>query len=523
MSLPKVVIVGRPNVGKSSLFNWLAGRRIAIVDDVSGVTRDRVSTLASIGDGLDARFFELVDTGGVGIVDRDDLSADVERQIDVAMHEAAVILFVVDVRDGRMPLDEEVANRLRYLKTPVILVINKADTEVLETRGDDDFYKLGRGKPVYVSVHQNRNKNQLLKLIADRLPDSDTFKPADEVMKIAVVGRPNTGKSTFINTLAHSERMIVSERPGTTRDSVDVRFELDGLPFVAIDTAGVKRKAKIRDDLEFYSIHRAERSIRRADVTLLFIDPTQGISKLDKQLADYIAKQYKPCIFVVNKWDLIATDPDADMRGSMTKFANGVQFAFRNMAYMPLAFITAKTGKNVKALLNLAQTMFKQANKRMGTSALNKVLRQAVEAHPPSSKERPPRIYYATQVGVAPPTIVLFVNSPGLFDATYQRYLLNVFREKLPFRDIPIKLYLRARTQSDPNSPRAIGDPTADTGPRLHDRSDEYDAHGHAPDNDEINALLSGDSDDEVEHRHRAGTARSPGDSGINELLSGID
>jgi GTP-binding protein len=519
MALPKVVIVGRPNVGKSSLFNWLAGRRIAIVDDISGVTRDRVSTLCAIGDGPDARFFELVDTGGVGIVDRDDLSKDVEHQIDLAMHEASVILFVVDVRDGRMPLDEEVANRLRYLNTPVILVINKADTDELETR-DDDFYKFGRGKPVYVSVHQNRNRNGLLKLIGERLPDVDTFKPADEVMKIAVVGRPNTGKSTFINTLAQADRMIVSERPGTTRDSVDVRFELDGMPFVAIDTAGVKRKAKIRDDLEFYSIHRAERSIRRADVTLLFLDPTQGISKLDKQLADYIAKQYKPCIFVLNKWDLIATDPDADMRGSMKKMADGVQHAFRNMAYMPLAFITAKTGKNVKALLNLAQSMFKQANRRIGTSALNKVLRQAVEAHPPSSRERTPKIYYATQVGVAPPTIVLFVNSPGLFEPTYQRYLLNVFREKLPFHDIPIKLYLRARSQSDPNAPRsAIGDPTADQGPRIDGGSDEFDAYGHAPDNDEINDLLSDTGHESFEHR----ASRSPGDSGLNELLAGID
>jgi GTPase len=491
MALPKVVIVGRPNVGKSSLFNWIAGRRIAIVDDVSGVTRDRVSTLASIGDGPEARFFELIDTGGVGIVDRDDLSDEVEHQIEIAMNDASVILFVVDVRDGRMPLDEEVASRLRYLTTPVILVINKADTEEFEQR-DDDYYKFGRGKPVYVSTHQNRNKNQLLKMIGERLPDTDTFKPADEVMKIAVVGRPNTGKSTFINTLAHSERMIVSERPGTTRDSVDVRFELDGLPFLAIDTAGVKRKAKIRDNLEFYSIHRAERSIRRADVTFLFIDPTQGISKLDKQLADYIAKQYKPCIFVINKWDLIATDPSADMRGSMTKLANGVQFAFRNMAYMPLAFITAKTGKNVKALLNLAQSMYKQANKRVGTSALNKILREAVEAHPPSSRERTPRIYYATQVGVAPPTVVLFVNSPPLFDATYQRYLLNVFREKLPYGDIPIKLYLRARSQTDPNAPRRDqSDPTDDIGSLLEsDEHEHYAAYGNAPDDSEINDLM---------------------------------
>ena len=491
MPLPKVVIVGRPNVGKSSLFNWIAERRIAIVDPTAGVTRDRISALASIGDGPEPHFFELVDTGGVGMVDRDDLSEDVDRQITVAMDEASLILFVVDVREGRMPLDEEVASRLRTIPTPVILVINKADTEQFEQR-EDDFYKLGRGKPVYVSVHQNRNKPQLLKLIDERLPNADTFKPADEVMKIAVVGRPNTGKSTFINMLAQAERMIVSERPGTTRDSVDVRFDLDGLPFVAIDTAGIKRKAKIKDSLEFYSIHRAERSIRRADVTLLFIDPTQGISKLDKQMADYISKQYKPCIFVVNKWDLIATDPTADMKGAMGKFANAIQFSFRNMAYMPLAFITAQTGRNVKALLNLSQSMFKQANKRVGTSALNKILRAAVEAHPPTSKEgRAARIYYATQVGVAPPTIVLFVNSPSLFDATYQRYLLNIFREQLPFHDIPIKLYLRARTQTDPNAPKKDeDDPTADMGSLVGEDGHRL-ASGLSAADREINELLS--------------------------------
>jgi GTP-binding protein len=475
MPLPKVVIVGRPNVGKSSLFNWIAGRRIAIVDPTAGVTRDRVSSLASLGDGPTARFFELIDTGGVGMVDRDDLSEDVDRQINIAMDEASLILFVVDAREGRMPLDEEVASRLRYLTTPIILVLNKADTEQLEQK-EYDFQKFGRGKPVYVSVQQNRNKNQLIKMIEDRLPDADSFKPADEVMKVAVVGRPNTGKSTFINTLAQAERMIVSERPGTTRDSVDVRFELDGLPFVAIDTAGVKRKAKIKDNLEFYSIHRAERSIRRADVSLLFLDPTQGISKLDKQMAEYIATEYKPCIFVVNKWDLIAADPEADMRGAMGKFAQAVQHAFRNMSYMPLAFITAQTGKNVKALLNLAQTMFKQANKRMSTSALNKVLRAAVQAHPPSSREsRAARIYYATQVDVAPPTIVLFVNSPSLFDPTYQRYLLNVFREQLPFHDVPIKLYLRARTQTDPNAPKRTRDSAINDGDKFEDGDDDFD------------------------------------------------
>ncbi len=254
------------------------------------------------------------------MVDRDDLSEHVDKQIDNAIAEADLILFVVDIRDELMPLDEEVASRLRYVHTPVILVMNKADTPEFDVRGAE-FYKLGRGKPIAVSTQQNRNKKALLKLIDEMLPSGDHDKPADEAMKIAVVGRPNTGKSTFINTLAHAERMIVSERPGTTRDSVDVRFELDGLPFLAIDTAGVKRKAKIRDNLDFYSIHRAERSIRRADVVFLFLDPTQGISRLDKQLADYIAKQYKPCIFVVNKWDLMLANTKADPNAGPTSGA----------------------------------------------------------------------------------------------------------------------------------------------------------------------------------------------------------
>ncbi len=491
MPLPKVVIVGRPNVGKSSLFNWLAGRRIAIVDDMSGVTRDRVSTLAQAGDEDDPKFFELMDTGGIGMVDRDDLSEDVDRQIETAIVEADLILFVVDVRDGVMPLDEEVASRLRYVqKTPVLLVVNKADTVDFDARGGD-FYKLGRGKAVYVSVHQHRNRKLLMSMIAERLPEEHSPRPSDEVMKVAVVGRPNTGKSTFINTLAHAERMIVSERPGTTRDSVDVRFELDGLPFVAIDTAGVKRKAKIRDNLDFYSFHRAERSIRRADVVLLFLDPIQGISRLDKQMADYIAKQYKPCIFTVNKWDLMANSGNPEH--GMGRYAVMVQHAFRGMGYMPLAFVTASTGRNVKALLNLSQSMFKQSSLRVGTGTLNRVVREAVEMHPPASQNnRHPRIYYATQVGTAPPTIVLFVNTPSLFDPTYQRYLLNVFREKLPFKDVPIKLYLRARTQSDPNAPSARDeDVYADAGSRADGRRSKAAPAGRTQLDREVNDLLA--------------------------------
>lgn len=490
MPLPRVVIVGRPNVGKSSLLNWIAGRRIAIVDDVAGVTRDRVTTLAEIPVGRHSRFVELIDTGGVGMVDRDDLSEHVERQIETALGEADVVVFVVDVRDGLMPLDEEVARRLRYVHAPIILALNKSDDPKFDDQGQD-FYKLGRGTPVPISTQQNRNKSDLLALIARHLPpEDDGSKVQTEAMKIAVVGRPNTGKSTFINTLAHAERMIVSEVPGTTRDSVDVRFELDGLPFIAIDTAGVRRKAKIRDDLDFYSIHRAERSVRRADVVFLFIDPTQGVTRLDKQLADYIAKQFKPCVIVINKWDLILTDLAGPARGETGRYATMVQHAFKGMAYAPIAFITAQTGKNVKALINLAQAMYKRSHRRIGTGVLNRILRDAVTAHaPPVRENRVPKIYFATQVGVAPPTIVLFVNRPGIFDPTYQRYLLNVFREQLPFGDVPIKLYLRARTQSDPSKSRRDDEEPPDITERPQNEGLDFDEL-----DDEINELL-GDVD----------------------------
>src|SRR5262249_36867244 len=313
VAIPVVAIVGRPNVGKSSLFNWLARRRIAIVDPTAGVTRDRVSALVKAGD----RFFELVDTGGLGVQDVDNLTSQIERQIETALDQASVILFVVDTRAGLNPLDEEVPRRLRYVTKPVVCVANKTDTPELEPQGAE-FYKLGRGKLVCVSARQTRGKKDLLELIHERLPppppptggggagEGGPDPELDVTMKLAIVGRRNTGKSTFINSLAQSERMIVSEVPGTTRDSVDVRFERDGKVFVAIDTAGVRRKGSISSDIEFYSLARAEPSIRRADVVLLFHDPLARVSKVDKQLAGYVLEQYKPAVFVVNKWDLAA-------------------------------------------------------------------------------------------------------------------------------------------------------------------------------------------------------------------------
>jgi GTPase len=440
MGIPQVVIVGRPNVGKSSLFNWLAGKRLAIVDPTAGVTRDRVSHLLD----FNGRFAELVDTGGMGIVDSDNLTEQVEDQIQVAVDSASVVLLVVDCRDGLTPLDQEVSKRLRYLTVPVLLVVNKTDSPVYDPQADE-FYRFGR-KIIRVSCKENRNRSELIDAIFQRLPEPTPEDPipTEPVMKLAIVGRRNVGKSTLVNTLAQGERMIVSEVPGTTRDSVDVRFELDGKAFMAIDTPGFRRTKSITTDVDFYSTHRAQRSIRRADVVLLFFDATQRISKVDKQLSDYIAQQYKPCMFVVNKWDLLADTMPTE------KWVAYLRDNFRTQWFAPIAFITGQTGKNVKAMLNHCQMLFRQSLQRVPTSQLNKQLRAAVDRNsPPAFQNRIPKIYYATQVAVQPPTVVLFCSDPKAISPQYQRYLLKVFREELDFGEVPVKLYLRQRDHGD--------------------------------------------------------------------------
>ncbi len=440
MPVPQVAIVGRPNVGKSSVFNWLCGRRIAIVDDMAGVTRDRVTHLIQVDD----RFFELIDTGGMGIADADNLTKDVEQQIEIALEVADVILFVVDTRTGILPLDEEVAKRLRYVDKPIICVANKTDAPSLDPQADE-FYRLGRGKLIRVSAQQNRNRDELLHMILERLPaEVDASELEEPIMKVAIVGRRNVGKSTFVNTLYHGERMIVSEIPGTTRDSVDVRFELDGKAFIAIDTPGVRRMRSVRTDVDFYGTHRAQRSIRRSDVTLMFFDATERISKVDKQLCKYIADNYKPCIFVVNKWDLLAGKVPTE------RWVRYLRDTFPTMWHVPIAFVTGQTGKNVKALLNHAQMLFRQSRERISTGELNRLIQSAVERHaPPLYKNRRPKIYYATQVSVQPPTIVMIANDPSAFSPDYRRYLMGVLRDQLSFGEVPIKLYLQRRSRSD--------------------------------------------------------------------------
>ncbi len=439
MPVPQVAIVGRPNVGKSSLFNWLARRRLAVVDDFEGVTRDRQNTLVEHNE----RFFELIDTGGMGVEDVDNLTDDVRNQIEVAIDSADVILLVVDIRAGLMPLDTMVAERLRTIQRPVILVVNKADHPNLDNSAND-FHRLGRGLPILVSTRESRNREDLLDLIVDRLPTRDEDEHIETAqMKVAIVGRRNVGKSTFVNTLAQAERMIVSEVPGTTRDSVDVRFELDGQTFIAIDTPGLRKRTSQKTDIEYYGMHRAQRSIRRADVVLMFFDAAETISRVDKQLMSYVIENHKPCIFVINKWDLLMGTVPTE------RWVKYLRNEFPTLAYAPIAFITGQTGKNVKTLLNHSTMLFKQTSERVSTGVLNRLVEAALKAHNPAMyQNRRPKIYYATQVATQPPTIVLMCNEPKAFGADYRRYLLGVLRDHLPFSEVPIKLHLHLRSQT---------------------------------------------------------------------------
>lgn len=442
MGVPQVAIVGRPNVGKSSVLNWLAGKRVAIVDDVPGVTRDRLVHFMR----HDERFYDLVDTGGMGHIDADKLTEHIEDQISQAIDSADVILFVVDTREGVLPLDQEVAKRLRYLRTPILCLANKTDDDTFDV-STEEFYRLGFGRPLKISTLQNRNRAVLLNKITELLPpaaEDEADSNEEPEMKVAIVGRRNVGKSTFVNTLVKADRVIVSEVAGTTRDSIDVRFELDGKSFIAIDTPGIRRPQGRKEDIDFYGTHRAQRSIRRADVVLLFLDCSERISKVDKQLAEYIASEYRPCILVVNKWDKLAGTMPTE------KWVFYLHDQFPAMRYAPIAFITGQTGKNVKALLNHAQMLFKQSRARVTTGRLNRLLREALRhSPPPLHQNRRPRIYYATQVGVQPPTIVLFCNQPAAISQPYQRYLLGKFRDELDFAEVPIKLYLRKRESTD--------------------------------------------------------------------------
>lgn len=436
MALPVVAIVGRPNVGKSSLLNAFAGRRISIVDPTPGVTRDRVSAIIDVND----VYFELVDTGGYGIEDRDRLTEHVEQQIRYAVESASLVLFVVDLQAELTRLDQQVAEFLRPRTDHVLLVANKADT-LQHEREAGRLIRLGFGDPRCVSALHGRETRSLLEEIAARVGVRGAA-PNDPVLKLAIVGRQNVGKSTFINGLARAPRVIVSETPGTTRDAIDVRIEHQGRTLLLIDTAGIrKRAARDKTGIDFYSVVRAEQSIRRADVVLFMIDATAKITDVDKKLAGSLVEQFKPVAIVVNKWDL------AKGRASADDYGDYLAKTLPGLSHAPIAFTSATQERNLASTLDLAHTLHKQADTRVTTGQLNRAIQLAVEQRQPTSdrKGRQPRIYYATQVATCPPTIVVFVNNPTFMREDYRRFLVKRFRDALPFPEVPIRLLWRAR------------------------------------------------------------------------------
>jgi len=434
MSVPKVAIIGRPNVGKSSLLNALAGRRISIVEPTAGVTRDRVTTVIS----RDEHYFELIDTGGYGIIDTDELAGHIEQQISRAIESAELVVFMVDIRDGLVPLDEKIALLLRKNNLSVLGVANKADT-VKMFPASSEFSSLGFGDFLCISVQNNLNKEVLLDKIFERIRHLESVRPAEPVMKLAIVGKRNAGKSTLVNAMVGSERVIVSERPGTTRDAVDVRFERDGKTIIVIDTAGIRKKRKIADSIEFYGYVRATKSIRRADVVLFLLDATLPVSQVDKKLSKFITEEYKSCIVVVNKWDLArGFAVTGDYRDYLTKVLPGVKYA-------PIAFCIATKSKNVEGLLKLSTDIYEQTTTWISTANLNKAFEmiQAQKVVGATGKGGRPKIYYATQIAVNPVTILMFVNQPKWFEENYRRFIINRLRELLPIDEVPIRLLAR--------------------------------------------------------------------------------
>jgi len=472
MPIPHVVIVGRPNVGKSSLLNMLARRQVAIVDPTAGVTRDRVGVAALIpteGRGRAQRPVRLIDTGGFGITDLEvgdhgnsrDMTADVERQIARGVAEADLLLLVIDAQAGVTGLDERFAEVLRKQvgQKPVLIVANKVDAEKHEAAAYDAA-RLGFGELVMVSARTGHHKHRLYEAIRDAI-DWDRFdtdappaheeddaesdeapRPAAGPPLLAIVGKRNAGKSTLVNALARDERVIVSEQPGTTRDSVDVEVEIEGHKLTLIDTAGMRKAKSLAGDIEYYSQHRALRSVRRADVCLLLVDATEPVSQVDKKLINEILKHHRPTVIVVNKWDLVAD------QHTQEEYAQYLDEALRGLSFAPIVFASAKDNEGLTDAIAMGLNLYEQARHRMTTGELNRIVEQILQERGPSSKGgKQAKVYYVTQVAVDPPSIALFVNDPSLFEGGYERYLLNRFRDELPFSEVPIRLFFRPRQQ----------------------------------------------------------------------------
>lgn len=436
MAKPIVAIVGRPNVGKSTFFNRIAGKRISIVEDTPGVTRDRIYADA---EWLNYKF-TLVDTGGIEPSSKDIILAQMRAQSQLAIETADVILFMVDAREGLTSTDYEVADILRKAKKPVLLVCNKVDNKHLEDEVYE-FYNLGLGTPIPISAEQGLGLGDLLDRVVELFPKDMQRDYDEDIIRVAIVGKPNVGKSSLVNKILGEERVIVSDVPGTTRDAVDTYFTLDDRKYVLIDTAGIRRKSKVGEAIERYSVIRSLSAISRSDVCILIIDATEGPTEQDTKIAGHIQEEGKACLIAVNKWDLI----DKNTKTAY-EYTRSIREKLTFIDYAPIVFISAKTGQRVNKVLEKVDNVYQQACQRITTGMLNEVLGEAVLLNqPPSDKGKRLKIFYVTQVSVKPPTMVLFVNDRELMHFSYLRYLENQFRDAFGFEGTPLRLIVKER------------------------------------------------------------------------------
>ena len=437
MAKPLVAIVGRPNVGKSMLFNKLTGRRVAIVEDTPGVTRDRI-----YGDcDWNGREFELVDTGGIEPKTNSEMLRFMRRQAEIAIETADVIVMVCDIKTGPTAADSEIATMLQRSRKPVILAVNKCDNTGTVNPDIYEFYSLGLGEPIPVSAFHGHGTGDLLDLCVENFPPPSEEDGEEDVIRVAIVGKPNVGKSSLLNHILGEERVIVSDMAGTTRDAIDSYFENEHGKYIFIDTAGMRKKARVDDSVERFSNMRTVDAISRADVCLIMIDANEGVTEQDTKIAGLVHEAGKAAVIVVNKWDAVAKDTK-----TMDNFTKGVREGISYMTYAPVLYISALTGLRVDRIFETVNAVANQNAMRISTGTLNSILADATaRVQPPTDKGRRLKVYYITQSGVKPPTFVLFCNSAKLFHFSYQRYLENQLRAVFGFEGTPIKLIIRQK------------------------------------------------------------------------------
>ena len=441
MSKPAVAIIGRPNVGKSTFFNYIVGKRISIVEDIPGVTRDRITADAN----WRGRDFTLIDTGGIEPESDDVILSQMRRQADIAISLADVIVFITDIKQGITAADEDITLMLRKSKKPVILVCNKSDSYGKEPAELYEFYNLGLGDPYPVSAANAKGIGDVLDAIYEKLPPEEQQDEDDLTIKVAIIGKPNVGKSSLVNKILGENRVIVSNIAGTTRDAIDSEFENEYGKYIFIDTAGIRRKSKVEDNLEKYSIMRTLLAVERADVCLLMIDANEGVTAQDATIAGEAHEAGKGIIIVVNKWDEYEKE-----NGTLEKYKKDVYNKLSYLSYAPIIFISAKTGQRVDKLFNLINNVANQNALRVSTSVLNQVLNEAIAiVQPPTDKGKRLRIYYMTQASTKPPTFVVFVNDKKLFHFSYERYLVNQLRKEFGLEGTPVRMIVRERGEKD--------------------------------------------------------------------------